>query len=178
MVEILHNGNDGPTTPAGAASSAQAMSIVQSFVHLWAKYESALHKEIAAQRKASNNAVPPKQVDSYIDYGVFYRVSSNLSRKTELTMGELSNALSVPFSTATRLIDTLVADGYIERMQDPDDRRVVRIALTAEGNKLHRTIETFTDEHVQSILSCLSPEEQQSMFKLIRKVTSALEKAT
>ena len=73
----------------------------------------------------------------------------------------------------------LVADGYVKRMQDPDDRRVVRIiASIPDGEKLHRTIDKFTDEHVQSILSCLSIEEQQSMFELIRKVTSALEKVT
>ena len=177
-MEILPNGSVEADKLASAVASAQAMSVVQGFVQLWIKYESALHKEIADQQKAGGEASASKRINSYVDYGIFYRVSSNLFRKQELTMGELSSALSVPFSTATRIIDVLVADGYIKRMQDPDDRRVVRVALTPDGEKLHHTIETFSDEHVQSILSCLSIEEQQSMFELIRKVTSALEKVT
>ncbi len=178
IVEILPDGNVKTGRLSSAAASAQAMSVVQGFVQLWVKYESALQKEIADQQKPGGEGSAPKRANSYIDYGVFYRVSNNLSRKKELTMGELSSALSVPFSTATRMIDALVTDGYVKRMQDPDDRRVVRVALTPDGEKLHRTIEKFTDEHVQSILSCLSIEEQQSMFELIRKVTSALEKVT
>ena len=47
-------------------------------------------------------------------------------------MGELSNALSLPFSTATRMVDYLVARGYIQRLSDTTDRRVVRVALTDE----------------------------------------------
>jgi DNA-binding MarR family transcriptional regulator len=177
-MEILRNGSVKTGKLASAAASAQAMSVVQGFVQLWVKYESALHKEIANQQKAGGQASASKRINSYFDYGVFYRISSNLFRKKELTMGELSSALSVPFSTATRIIDVLVADGYIKRLQATDDRRVVRIALTPDGEKLHHTIETFTDEHVQSILSCLSIEEQQSMFNVIRKVISALEKVT
>jgi DNA-binding MarR family transcriptional regulator len=177
-VEILQNGSVKTGRLSNAAASAQAMSVVQGFVQLWVKYESALQKEIADQQKPGLDGQASKRINSYVDYGIFYRVSNNLFRRKELTMGELSSALSVPFSTATRMIDVLVADGYVKRMQDPDDRRVVRVALTAEGEKLHRTIEKFTDEHVQSILSCLSVEEQQSLFELIRKVTSALEKVT
>jgi DNA-binding MarR family transcriptional regulator len=177
-MEILPDGSVKAGKLSSAAASAQAMSVVQGFVQLWVKYESALQKEIADQQKPGGEGSTSKRTNSYVDYGIFYRVSNNLSRKKELTMGELSIALSVPFSTATRMIDVLVTDGYIKRMQDPDDRRVVRVALTPDGEKLHRTIEKFTDEHVQSILSCLSLEEQQSMFELIRKVTSALEKVT
>ncbi len=177
-METLQGGSVNTGKLARAAASAQAMSVVQGFVQLWTKYESALHKEIANQQKAGGEASASKRINSYFDYGIFYRISSNLFRKKELTMGELSSALSVPFSTATRIIDVLVADGFVKRMQDPDDRRVVRIALTPDGEKLHHTIETFTDEHVQSILSCLSIKEQQSMFDLIRKVISELEKVT
>ena len=177
-METLQNKNIHPDSLTGKAASARAMSVVQGFVQMWIKYESALHKEIARQHKAGGEASTSKKIDSYIDYGIFYRVSSNIYRKKELTMGELSNALSVPFSTATRIIDVLVADHYVKRIQDLDDRRVVRVALTPQGEKLHRTIENFTDEHVQSIFSCLKEDEQKLLFELFRKVISALEKAT
>jgi DNA-binding MarR family transcriptional regulator len=89
-------------------------------------------------------------------------------------MGELSGALSVPLSTATRMVDWLVSSGYAQRLPDVEDRRVVRVALTDSGRELHRTIESYTSERVQQILFCLTPEEQATLFALIRKVVAAL----
>lgn len=154
------------------------MSVVQGFVQMWIKFEAALHKEIARGNAPDSDEAASNRLHSYIDFGTFYRVSSSIRRSRELTMGELSNSLSVPFSKATRIVDSLVADGYLKRLPDPDDRRVIKVALTPEGMKLHSTIEGFTGEHVQQILSGLTHEERQILFVLIRKVVLALEKVT
>ncbi|MBN1375824.1 MAG: winged helix DNA-binding protein [Dehalococcoidia bacterium] len=178
-MEILHNANTPAGTHAGSEVQAIAIiSVVQSFVHMWLKYESVLHKEIARQQSAEVDEQDTKRISPFTDYGVFYAVSSNLYGKKQLTMGELSNAMSVPFSRATRIIDALVADGYVKRMNDPDDRRVVRVALTPEGIKLHHTTERFTADRVQSILSVLGPEEQSLLLELMGKILPVLQKAT
>lgn len=160
------------------ADTVQVMSVVQGFVQMWIKFEAALHKEIALRQQDDGDEATSKRLHSYIDFGTFYRVSSSLHRNRTLSMGELSNALSVPFSKATRIVDGLVTDGYLTRLQDPDDRRVIKVALTQEGIKLHKTIENFTGEHVQDILAGLTVEEQEILFVLIRKVVAALQKAT
>jgi len=160
------------------ADAVQVSSVVQGFVQMWIKFEAALHKEIAIKQMGSGDRAESKRLQSYIDYGIFYRVSSSILKNGVLTMGELSGALSVPFSKATRIVDSLVADGYLKRLHDPDDRRVIKVALTDKGSRLHRTIENFTGEHVQEILAGLTHEEQEILFVLIRKVVSALEKVT
>jgi MarR family multiple antibiotic resistance transcriptional regulator len=177
-VEILQNKNIQPKAGLRKADSMQVMSVVQGFVQMWIKFEAALHKEIALQQQDSGDEAASKRLHSYIDYGTFYRVSTSLQRNRSLSMGELSNALSVPFSKATRIVDSLVTDGYLTRLQDPDDRRVIKVALTQDGNKLHKSIESFTGEHVQDILAGLTSEEQEILFVLIRKVVSALQKVT
>lgn len=160
------------------ADTVQVMLVVQGFVQMWIKFESALHREIAQRQQDSGDEAASRRLHSYIDYGTFYRVSSSLQRDHSLSMGELSNALSVPFSKATRIVDGLVTDGYLTRLPDPDDRRVIKVALTQEGTKLHKTIESFTGEHVQDILAGLTSEEKEILFVLIRKVVAALQKAT
>jgi DNA-binding MarR family transcriptional regulator len=178
-MKILHCENISSTRNASQELRAQEMmSVVQGLVQIWIKYESALHKEIATQQRPGLDASVSKSMNSYVDYGIFYRVSSSIYRKKELTMGELSSSLAIPFSTATRFVDMMVAYGYVIRMRDPDDRRVVRVGLTHEGVELHRTIESFTGEHVRSIMASLDAEEQQLLVKLTRKVITALEKAT
>jgi len=159
------------------ASLQQAMPIVHSFVEMWNNYEAALHREIAQSQKNQGSEPVKRRKYSYMNYMLFYRVSSHLSRNKSVTMGELSNMLGVPLSTATRVADWLVSEGYINRLQDADDRRIVMVALTEKGTDMHRTIESFAGERAWEILSCLTPSEQQTLFKLIRKVTSALEKA-
>ena len=51
------------------------------------------------------------------------------------TMSELADALRLHPSTVTPLVNALVERGLVERRDDPDDRRVVRVALTEKGKR-------------------------------------------
>jgi DNA-binding MarR family transcriptional regulator len=51
------------------------------------------------------------------------------------TMSELSAELELHPSTVTALVDALVKRGLVQRMEDPDDRRIVRVAFTSEGRR-------------------------------------------
>ena len=56
-----------------------------------------------------------------------------ISRLGQPTMSEVAGALELQPSTATGMVDDLVERGLVERCDDPDDRRVVRVTLTAKG---------------------------------------------
>jgi DNA-binding MarR family transcriptional regulator len=91
------------------------------------------------------------------DNDVFYRIGvAILSRHKEpITMGQLSKELMVPLSTATRIVDGLVSSGLAERVNDQEDRRIVRVALTHEGQELYGFINEFVRQRVQQILALL-----------------------
>ena len=92
-------------------------------------------------------------------------------------MGELSQALSVPLYTATRMVDSLVENGLAERLPDPDDRRIVRVTLTDDGLRFHEAIESRITKDIQKIMACLTPEEQDILMALLRKVTASLKES-
>jgi DNA-binding MarR family transcriptional regulator len=50
-----------------------------------------------------------------------------------LTMSALGNAMAVSKPNVTTIVDKLVALNFVERVNDPDDRRLVYIKLTKEG---------------------------------------------
>lgn len=52
------------------------------------------------------------------------------------TLGELAEAEQVRPPTISRLVKELEAEGLVERLPDPDDRRVQRLRATAEGRRL------------------------------------------
>jgi DNA-binding MarR family transcriptional regulator len=101
------------------------------------------------------------------------RAATILRSHQSLTMSELSAALSVPLSTTTRMVDWFVATEQAVRLPDPDDRRVVRVALTEKGRQLHEFIETQLAQRAQGTLKCLTEEERSTLAALLRKLTSS-----
>jgi DNA-binding MarR family transcriptional regulator len=110
------------------------------------------------------------------DYNVLFDIGAILAQQQEpVTMGELGRALGVPLSTATRIVNWLVKSGYAERRPDPEDRRVVRVALTEQGQTLNRTAEAFIRRRLEMWLQRLTPEECQMLVILMSKFVDALE---
>ncbi len=159
-------------TPQNAYAE-QITSMIDGFVQMWIKFEAMLHKELAKTTRLDSPVTVDNHGDSH--YSLFYRMSSVIYPKQQLTMGELSAALSVPFSKATRMMNWLVDSGYGRRLSDPDDRRIVRVALTEKGQHLHQAISTYMRERVQELLSTsLTVEERIILFTLINKVAATL----
>jgi DNA-binding MarR family transcriptional regulator len=156
----------------------QVDAVVRGFVQVWNRFEGTLARELALIQERLEGIRPEKESHPNANYELFYRVGSVINAKGSLTMGELSTALSVPLSTATRIADWLVENGYMQRLPDPDDRRIVRIAFTPRGQELHETIENHIRQRLQQILSGLSRTEQETLFALLGKVVSALKEAS
>ncbi len=152
----------------------QITAVVHGFMQVWNKFEVMLDKELANIQGRLNGIQAGKEPHAISNHELFYRVSNSIQQKGNMTMGELSSALAVPLSTATRIVDWLVDNGYVQRLSDPEDRRIVRVALTDIGYEMHEIIESYIRQRVQQIFSCLTLEEQATLLTLIGKVVFAL----
>jgi len=152
--------------------STRVNHLVQDFLQFLMKAQTMLPQELTQLQKQLDELYPKHQ--PAVKYDLFYRISRNLYRKSSMTMGELSNALLIPISTATGMVDLLVNSGYAQRVSDPEDRRVVRVALTDSGRELHQTIENHLGQQIQRILSYLTEKEQNTFLAIIPKMLSAL----
>lgn len=154
--------------------TSQMASFLKCLNEISAKLTSPPDEEVEYIRKQLGNALT-REVPAFSGTpGAFFNLSSTLYYNSNLTMGELSQELSVPLSTATRMIDWWVGNELASRLSDPDDRRVVRVSLTETGRKLHKLIEKMISESAQQCLNCLTPEEQNTLLTLIRKVAQGL----
>ncbi len=105
----------------------------------------------------------------------FYRIAIILSDCTEpLTMSEFGDALAVPLSSATRMVDWLVQSGYAERQRDSQDRRVVRVALTETGRKLYEALDEFINQYVRELLSRFTAQQRVMLITLTAKAVESL----
>lgn len=55
------------------------------------------------------------------------------------TVSGISEELSISVSAATQIADRLERAGYVERVAEPDDRRMRKLRLTAHGDEVMRS---------------------------------------
>jgi DNA-binding MarR family transcriptional regulator len=156
---------------------SQVTAVVHGFMQVWNRFEATLSKELAQIQESLHDMHPQRENQQNANYELFYRACNSIYPEGTITMGEFSNALSVPLSSATRIADWLVDNGYIERLPDPGDRRVVRVALTDTGKELFRAIDRYIRQRLQEILSSLTVEERTILLTLVGKVVSGLKEA-
>jgi DNA-binding MarR family transcriptional regulator len=90
-------------------------------------------------------------------------------------VGELAEQMNVRPATVTGLTDRLVRQGLIERQADPEDRRVVRVALTPEGRRVVGEIETASRAYLQAIFDRLGTDVVDSLVELFEQFSDAAE---
>ncbi|PKG25048.1 MarR family winged helix-turn-helix transcriptional regulator [Niallia nealsonii] len=77
----------------------------------------------------------------------------------DMTIGELSNKMYLAFSTTTDLVDRMEKNELVQRVKDPNDRRVVRIHLLDEGKVLIDEVIKKRQVYLQEVLGNYTLEE-------------------
>jgi DNA-binding MarR family transcriptional regulator len=86
------------------------------------------------------------------------------------TAAELARAACVDTGAMTRMLDRLEAKELLRRTPCPKDRRVVRIELTGEGERLCREIPYNLSRVLNSMLRGFTAEEVETFKGLARRM--------
>lgn len=93
-----------------------------------------------------------------------------LARTKEMTIKEIAAAMFITSSAATQMVENLVGQGLLERSDDPNDRRVVRVSLTTAGKKNFSIFKKTHIGRIGSVLKKLSNEEIKMLIQLRNKL--------
>ncbi len=96
-------------------------------------------------------------------------VMSTKDGKGAFTVTEISNLLQVTPAGVTHLINPLEEAGYIERLPDPHDRRIVRIGLTEKGTQTAETLISEVRENLIGLVNHLGKEDSKTLIRLMSK---------
>ncbi|MEZ2716819.1 MarR family winged helix-turn-helix transcriptional regulator [Niallia circulans] len=88
-----------------------------------------------------------------------------LFEEGDMTIGELSNKMFLAFSTTTDLVDRMEKNQLVQRVKDPNDRRVVRIHLLEEGKRLIDEVIKKRQGYLQEVLNEYSTEDIEELKK-------------
>ncbi len=77
---------------------------------------------------------------------------------------KLADMLDVTPANVTGIVDKLIEQGFVRRVENSEDRRVVFLETTDEGKKLLANLEQMATEHSARMLSRLSGEELNHLY--------------
>ncbi|WP_252187714.1 MarR family winged helix-turn-helix transcriptional regulator [Anaeromonas frigoriresistens] len=93
----------------------------------------------------------------------------------ELTIGELSNKMSLACSTITDLIDRMEKNNLVSRFKDEKDRRIVRVKVEEKGHKLVKDVLYRRQAYLGEKLRNFSDDEKKILSKNLIRLYEVME---
>ena len=93
-----------------------------------------------------------------------------LHESGDMTIGDLSNKMYLAFSTTTDLVDRMEKNELVQRVRDEQDRRVVRIHLLPEGERIIQEVIEKRQNYLRELLQEFEVDEAQELLKLLKKL--------
>jgi DNA-binding MarR family transcriptional regulator len=93
-----------------------------------------------------------------------------------MIMTELAEAARLSLSTVTGVMDGLVEKKIVKRDRSEEDRRIVKVQLTSEGEKIYEQALEVRLRMVRGMLGALDREEQEQFVNLFKKIGEKIDK--
>jgi DNA-binding MarR family transcriptional regulator len=97
-----------------------------------------------------------------------------LSKKSNISLNDLSQLLSVDTSTLSRQVQFLVELNMINRVADPKDRRYVLLSLTSKGQEQFQQIAKLMEDYVEGIFNNIPKDKQQQVLDSLDILSDAM----
>jgi DNA-binding MarR family transcriptional regulator len=95
-----------------------------------------------------------------------------------LLMSEIGDGLETSPTVVTRLVDALVADSLVRRIDHPDDKRKTWAEITNEGSALFEAEAPLMMLEVQKLWQGVTEEEKRLLAHLLTKLRLSVKAAS
>ena len=92
------------------------------------------------------------------------------------SMSSVAKSLSVTVGTLTIAMNNLVKKGYVNRARSEEDRRVVLISLSVNGEKAYYHHQKFHDDMIQAIMTDLDETQMDALTQALNKLRAFFRK--
>ena len=89
-------------------------------------------------------------------------------------VSQLAQQMRVSPPNVTGILDRLEQHGWVRRTSDLHDRRVVRVVLTDEGQRLLDGIQEASAARTRARLAEIAPEDQEALRRGLRALLTAM----
>jgi DNA-binding MarR family transcriptional regulator len=91
-------------------------------------------------------------------------------------ISDISRQMGVTNAAASQLVDQMVRLGLLDRMEDPIDRRIKRLALTPTGHALAEKLVDMRKKWMEQFTASLSSQQRAAISDALQVMTDAAQK--
>lgn len=91
-----------------------------------------------------------------------------------LSVSAIAGCLRLSPATTSHLVDRLVGQDLVGRLEDPDDRRQKRVTITAAGRRLIDRVQRERTREMSEVVARLSPEVRGQFGQVLVRVIEEL----
>jgi DNA-binding MarR family transcriptional regulator len=100
------------------------------------------------------------------------------SEDSPLSMGELCKMANVKMPSMTEVVDRFEKEGVLERIRDGEDRRVVKVKMTAKGKKMHQEVLRRRADELTKMFGVLTTKDREKLVDSLKSISEILTKVT
>ncbi|MBW9463371.1 MarR family winged helix-turn-helix transcriptional regulator [Kluyvera sp. EC_51] len=98
-----------------------------------------------------------------------------IGRRGPIGVVELADNLGRDYTTVSRQVKKLEAQGLAHKQPNAHDRRISEVTLSEQGQAIFAQIARARQKLMNQVLANWSPEEVQALFTLTRKYADSLQ---
>lgn len=138
------------STDTRPASRAQVTAAAEALLTSWGQVQDLMARMPVEIEERFG--IPPHRIN------VLGAVDRGVARIQDIAAAALTSV-----SAASRTVDGLVRDGWLDRRPDPEDRRATKVTLTETGEARMAELRAWAEEMVAGIVAELGPERTERM---------------
>jgi len=93
-----------------------------------------------------------------------------------ISMSRLAGLLDAGLPNVTGIVTRMEELGFVERVRDERDRRVVLVTATARGGEMVQELEAIRRQHLRQLVVELDPSDRQACLQAFRALREAAER--
>ena len=106
--------------------------------------------------------------------GIQFTILTIVNEREGISSAELSRRFFVTAQTMNEIINGLAQRGLITRKEDPANKRILRMKLTAQGRKLLNKCENIADHIEETAFDWIESDEYETLRKSLRSLLRGL----
>lgn len=102
-----------------------------------------------------------------------FMVLEFLSRHSMSKMTDIARHMNITTAAITGQVDRLQKNGYVERVNDQKDRRIINIRLLQKGSRLVSRIQGQRRDIIVSLFEKISDRDREEYLRILAKIRDA-----
>lgn len=97
-----------------------------------------------------------------------------LNKNGKSKMTDIAQFMGVTTAAMTGIVGRLVKSGYVARLHDPEDRRIIKIKPTAKGSDLVKKVNTQRKQMIINMFGKITEKDRDTYMKIVMQIHNTL----